>query len=329
MKRSYKIVFGMEYESIDDPPHPLSYPIRHAKERHWQSVHNQISEQTFDGRYAYLYAYEYWINESTDLTIEVYMNDLHVIYPLLDEVQICGERLDQAFRFELCPSEGAYFYVAAGHYRLHLPTGHHILVGFVVDAGMFRPPAIQQFSFLKHLVQAKKEGSTTSLKSVGFRVGPITVKYLCILFSILNPNTLNNEHILLKHLIFLIDLSRFKLLVDTDINNHLAGRCRQLLEILILQRGAQALIKEVAAVFLTDAQQLSREFHKFYGIRMKDYRNLLLLDYIEQLIVEHDKLGTTAHEVGFSGPSEMNRFIKKMTGLTSALFKQKLEQNTR
>lgn len=326
MKRPYNLTFSEDLSAINDPRKKVSFSIRNAKEMHWQSARNQISEQTFDGRYAYLYYYEYWISEAIDLTIEIIMPDLHLIYPLLNEVHISGKRIDQEFTFELSPAEGAYFYLAAGQYQLRLPVGHHILVGFVVDAGMFRPPAIQHFPFIKHLVQAKKVGSLTTLKSMGFRIGPITIKYLCILFSILNPNTLNNEHILLKHLIFLVDLSRFKLLDASDSAQPVAKRIRQLLEIMILQRGAQALIKEIAQVFLKAPEQLSREYQKFYGLNIQDDRNSLLLEHIERLIVEHDKVGTTAHEAGFSGPSEMNRFIKKMTGLTSSQFKQQAEQ---
>ncbi|WP_454879781.1 helix-turn-helix domain-containing protein [Sphingobacterium detergens] len=325
MKRPYNLTFSEDFSAINDPRKKVSFPIRNAKEMHWQSARNLISEQTFDGRYAYLYYYEYWISEAMDLPVEIIMPDLHLIYPLLNEVHISGKRIDQEFTFELSPAEGAYFYLAAGQYQLRLPVGHHILVGFVVDAGMFRPPAIAHFAFIKHLVQAKKEGSLTTLKSIGFRIGPITIKYLCILFGILNPNTLNNEHILLKHLIFLVDLSRFKLL-HTDSAQPIAKQIRQLLEIMILQRGAQALIKEIAQVFLTAPEQLSREYQKFHGLSIQDDRNKLLLEHIQQLIVEHDKVGTTAHEVGFSGPSEMNRFIKKMTGLTSSQFKQQAEQ---
>lgn len=326
MKRPYRLTLGADFICATHPQKTVSYSIRNAKEMHWQSAHNQISEQTFDGRYAYLYYYEYQIQKAMDLQVEIAMSDLHLIYPLLNEICISGKRIDQSFNFELSNAEGAYFYLAAGQYQLRLPVGHHILVGFVVDAGMFRPPAIAHFPFLKHLVQAKKEGSMTTIKSVGFRVGPITIKYLFILFSILNPNTLNNEYILLKHLIFLVDLSRFKLLDASDSAQPLAKRIRQLLEIMILQRGAQALIKEIAQVFLKAPEQLSREYQKFHGLSIQDDRNSLLLEHIERLIVEHDKLDTTAHEAGFSGPSEMNRFIKKLTGLTSSQFKQQAEQ---
>ncbi|WP_286862855.1 MULTISPECIES: AraC family transcriptional regulator [Sphingobacterium] len=326
MKRPYNLTFSEDFSLINHPRKKVSFSIRNAKEMHWQSARNQISEQTFDGRYAYLYYYEYWISEPMNLTVEIIMHDLHLIYPLLNEVLISGKRMDQEFTFELSPAEGAYFYLAPGQYQLHLPVGRHILVGFVVDAGMFRPPAIQHFPFLKNLIQAKKEGSLTTVKSVGFRVGSITIKYLCILFSILNPNTLNNEHILLKHLIFLIDLSRFKLLDAPYSTQPIAKQTRQLLEIMILQNGAQALIKEIAQIFLKAPAQLSREYQEFHGLSIQDDRNKLLLEHIQQLIVEHDKVGITAHEVGFSGPSEMNRFIKKMTGLTSSQFKQQAEQ---
>lgn len=313
------------YMRISQPSYALSYPIRHAQVQHWQSPNNSISEQIFDGRFAYLYYYEYHISQALDLPIHINIGDLHVLYPMLSTQNSYGtQQSNPDFTFKLSPGKGAYFYLAPGQYNLHLPVGHHILIGFVIDAGIFRPPAIQNFAFISHLVQAKKEQSTQSAKSADFRVSSTTLKYLRILFGRLNPHTLSNEHIILKHLIFLVELSRFKLL-DRPVQD-LVTQARELLQIMILQQGAQTQIQEIALILHTTHEHLSREHQKKYQSSLYSYRHELLLNLIEQAIVENEKLIATAEQTGFSGTSEMNRFIRQHTGLTASQFKQQAEQ---
>ncbi|VTR27831.1 AraC family transcriptional regulator [Sphingobacterium thalpophilum] len=326
MERSYQFRLPEDFKGTDRPQMAFSYPIRHAQQLHWQSGHNQISEQVFDGRYVYLYYYEYWIAEAMDIPIDITMPDVHLIYPLFTDEKIYGQRIGHGFTFELSSSRGAFFYLSTGYYKLQLPPGHHILVGFIMDGGMIRPPVIQQFGFIEHLIQAKKNRHSLPLKSVDFRVGPITLKYLQILFGRINPYTLKNEQMLLKHLIFLIDLSRFKLPDAQDVSLPLAERARQLLEHMVFQLGARAQIKEVAQILGVTPEQLSRSYQARFGIRPLDHRNQLLLIRIEQLIVEDDKLATTADEAGFSGPSEMNRFIRHMANMTASQFKIAVEK---
>lgn len=326
MKSPYELTLTEEFAHTDHPRHAVSHPIRHAQQRHWQSPVNQISEQLFDGRYAFLYYYEAWISDPITVHFDVSMHDLHLTYPLLNGPRIEGKRHDHPFDFALLPGQGCYFYLPTGNYTLQLPVGQHILIGFVVDAGMFRPPAIHSFAFIQHLVRAKKEGSPFPLCAVVFRVDPITVKYLLLLFAQLNPNTLDNEQLLLQHLIFLINLSRLNFLEEFGPAQHLADRAQQALEQLITHVGAQTQIQEVAQILGTSPANLSREYHRHRGIRIQDERNRLLLLQIEKIILLHDKQATVAYHIGFSGPSELNRFIRKISGMNTSQFKAYTQQ---
>lgn len=327
MKKPYNFTLTPDYRIVSCAKQPVTFPIRYALEIHWESPTSQISEQLFDGRFAFLYYYEYWLSEPMELLFEITLEDLHVLYPLLTEQSIFGKKENQGFNFELSPAQGTYFYLAKGKYKLKLPAGHHILIGFVIDAGMFRPPALQQFRFLRQLIQAKKDRSALSMKSIDFRVGPTTIKYLRIIFCRLNPHTLNNEHILLKHLIFLINLSRFKLLEDAYSDLPVPVQAKQLLAVMISHEGAQSRIGEIAQILHTAPEVLSRAYHKCFNMTIQEERKNLLLALIEQVIVEHEKLAATAEETGFSGHSEMNRFIKKLTGKTASQFKAEIEKN--
>ncbi|WP_209575099.1 MULTISPECIES: helix-turn-helix domain-containing protein [Sphingobacterium] len=320
MERSYDFVLPQEYEPVTSPPQRPVYPIRNAQVQHWQSVHNCICEQTFDGRYGYLYYYEFWMEHEENIPIYTSMGDLHLTYPLLSESPLRQSHYTQNFVTEFVEGRGAYLYLAKGEYRLTVPKGHHILVGFILDAGLFRPPANRHFSFLEHLVQAKKNQSALSGRSVTFHVGDVTIRQLQLLFSKINPNILDNEHMILKQLIFLIQLSRFK--ISEDGKEKLIDQARNLLQMMVLHQGAQVRLSDIAQVLSKSRDYINEEHKKTYGCTFHAYRNQMLLEYIASIIVGNEKLAITAEECGFSSITELHKFIKTQTGLTPLSFKQ-------
>ncbi|WP_286778652.1 MULTISPECIES: helix-turn-helix transcriptional regulator [Sphingobacterium] len=320
MERSYDFTLSQEYRAVDQPRQSVTYPIRNAQERHWTNQQNSISELTFDGRYGYLYCYEFWMEREENIPVYTSMGDLHLVYPLLSNSPLLQIHSAQDFVIDFVEGRGAYLYLAKGEYSLKIPKGHHIMVGFILDAGLFRPPANRHFSFLQDLIIAKKAQSKRSITSVTFRVGEITKRQLKLLFSRINPNILDNEHLILKHIIFLIQLSRFKL--RDDGHEMLIDRARNLLQLMILHQGAKARLCDIAEVLIVTRHHLNEEHKKHYGCKFISYRHQVLLDHIASIIVSNDKLLATAEECGFSSTTEMNAFIKKQTGLTSLNFKQ-------
>lgn len=320
MERSYDFVLPQEYQSADFTPDRISYPIRNAQVRQWKSYGSCISEQFFDGRYGYLYYYEFWMENDETISVYTALGDLHLTYPLLSASPLKQSHCEQDFVTEFVEGRGAYLYLAKGEYRLTVPKGHHILVGFILDAGLFRPPANRHFSFLEHLVQAKKSQSALSDKSVTFRVGDVTIRQLKLLFSKINPNILDNEHMILKQLIFLIQLSRFK--ISEDGKEKLIDQARNLLQMMVLHQGAQVRLSDIAQVLSKSRDYINEEHKKTYGCTFHAYRNQMLLEYIASIIVGNEKLATTAEECGFSSVIELNKFIKNQTGLTPGSFKQ-------
>lgn len=325
MKRSYDFSLPQEYQSVDLPSDSISYPIRNAHVRQWKSSGNRIIEQVFDGRYGYLYYYEFWMEHEETIPIYTLLGDLHLTYPLLSNSPLRQRHSRQDFAIDFVEGRGAYLYLAKGAYNLTIPKGHHILVGFILDAGLFRPPANRHFSFLQHLVQAKKNQSSQSDKSITFRVGDVTKRQLQLLFSKINPNILDNEHMILKQLIFLIQLSRFK--ISEDGKEKLIDQARNLLQMMVLHQGAQVRLSDIAKVLSKSRDYINEEHKKTYGCTFHDYRNQMLLEYIASIIVGNEKLATTAEECGFSSVIELNKFIKNQTGLTPLSFKQQQQHS--
>ncbi|WP_286861083.1 MULTISPECIES: helix-turn-helix domain-containing protein [Sphingobacterium] len=320
MERSYDFTLPQEYQLIGRPKYELGSPIRNAREQHWISLYNCISEQTFDGRYGYLYYYEFWMEREETIPVYTTLGDLHLTYCLQSDSPIRQRHHTHDFVMDFFEGWGAYLYIAKGEYGITVPKGHHILVGFILDAGLFRPPASRHFNFLQHLVTARKEQSSKADKSVTFRVGEVTRRQLQQLFSKINPNILDNEHMLLKHLIFLIQLSRFKLLGDNQ--EKLIDQARNLLQITILHQGAKTRLSDIAKVLLVSRDHINAEHKKHYGCKFHDYRNQLLLDLVASIIIGNEKLATTAEECGFSSINELNKFVKNQIGFTALTFKQ-------
>lgn len=327
MEKSYFLRMDSSYRTIDKLPKNLSYPIQHAEQQYWQSPHNLVGEQTFDGRYGYLYYYECWITQAERFTVETLRGDLHLLYSLHlgTTLRAVGQSTD--FVYDLARESGRYIYFPKGEYEFHFSVGHHLIIGFILDAGLFRPPANRLLHFIAPLVEAKRANSPLPIKTADFRANGSTLSHLLQLFTKINPYTLQTEHILLRYLIFLIDLSRFKFPDKTAPDQHLLIHdARSLLESFIQQQGARATIKTIAEELQCPATVLSRAHRKIFGCSFQTYRNQLLLDLIEQVILQHDKQAVTAYETGFAGPSEMNRFIRQFTGMTAAQFKDDVLQ---
>ncbi|MFD2555061.1 helix-turn-helix domain-containing protein [Sphingobacterium tabacisoli] len=322
MERTYELLLGEGCAGLPPPPYSPGQHIRHAHCRHWLIATGCIAEQVFDGRYAYLYHYEYWIDQETVIPIRAHKGDLHLIYALATT----GIIVSGIHRYELQAAQGAYLYLPIGIYEIKLQAGHHILVGFIIDAGIFRPPADRQFAFLAPLIQAKKTSENTPIIPIGFYIATTIIYYIKILFSKLNPHTLDNEYILLQHLIFLIHLTRFKLTGDSGTNDQqdLALRTHQLLRHLVVQQGAQAKVKDLSSLLGLGLRQLRQLYKARYHITLRTYRNQLLLEVINDILPQNEKLIQSAEQAGFSGISEMNRFIRKQTGLTASGLKNQL-----
>ncbi|ERJ59331.1 helix-turn-helix domain-containing protein [Sphingobacterium paucimobilis] len=322
MERTYELLLGESCLGLAPPPYTPSQQIRHAHCRHWLIATGCIAEQVFDGRYAYLYHYEYWINQETVIPIQAHKGDLHLIYALATTGIITSD----IHPHELQAAQGAYLYLPVGIHEIKLQAGHHILVGFIIDAGIFRAPADRQFTFLAPLIQAKKTCSSSLPAPIGFYIATATIHYIKLLFRKLNPRTLDNEYILLQHLIFLIHLTRFKLTKDSGANDRQdwARRAHQLLRHLVVQQGAQAKLKDLSSLLGLGLPQLRQLYKARYHITLRTYRNRLLLEVIKDILPQNEKLIQSAEQAGFSGMSEMNRFIRKQTGLTTSGLKNQL-----
>lgn len=303
-----------------------TYVIKNSKPRGWRSKAGTIYQQTFDGRYAYLYYYEFDLNEPVELAIQRKKGDLHLLYPLQNEgleLSFCHQSGDIPLQIQ---HEGNYTYSPKGNYKLNIAAGKHILIGFIIDAGVVRPPASRAYDFITPLNEAKRSKSPLPLQSASFKIGPLTMKILHNLFQNLRPREIRNEAQFLSYIIYLIELSRLKLMHAAEREqmhqpNKLIQHARKLLKVSIQSFGAKAILSDIAESLEIPLWRLSHAHQEYYKTSFLKYRNELLLKYVIQHIQAHDKMIEAALNCGFAGIAEMNRFLRSQTGQSSRFYK--------
>ncbi|NJI72443.1 AraC family transcriptional regulator [Sphingobacterium kitahiroshimense] len=327
MKRTITLNLPFGAKEVMNPKVEISYIMRNTETYYWEFDGNLVAEQTFDGRYAYLHYFEFWISKATTVTFRSHAPDLHLCYPIeIGEQPLImhDELLD--IKLTLNQNRASYLYLSVADFHVDLPIGHYIVRGITLDAGLFRPNIARSFEFVMPLVEAKRVGNSISMQSVDFLIGTLTKYELDAIFQNLNPKVLDNEHILIRHQIYLIKLSRLKIMMgDGSINTPLTiiKHVREILRLIIDQYGNKTLIGDLAESVQVDRSRLYKLHKEYYHCSLSTYRNELL---VERILREydhfHNNLSGLAYELNFAGLSELNRFFKKMKGQSLAQYQK-------
>lgn len=82
-------------------------------------------------------------------------------------------------------------------------------------------------------------------------------------------------------------------------------------------------LKEVAKKFDVDQGDLSRDFHKTYGISPKAYINGKRMAYVKERIGRNGLFGyELADELGFPSDASFYRWLKRATGMSFSVFRR-------
>ena len=254
--------------------------------------------------------------------------DLYLCYPLVSngEHPLVLHEINGPLTLHFQQDRACYLYLPEIEMTIELPVGHHIIIGITLDAGLFRPHLERSFEFVMPLVYAKRAADPVPLQSSDFKIGPLTRTEILNLFSQINPRNMENEYLLVHHQIYLITLSRLKIISETTkINTTIAlvDQARAYLELAVNKFGAKALIKDIVKSLQVEHNQLARLHQEYYGCRLHAYRNQLLLERIIRQLEDYpQQIATLAEKLNFAGHSELNRFFKKLTGKSISHFKK-------
>lgn len=328
MKQTIILNHPPDFQEVAHSDLRVTYPIRYAHTTYWANATNRYAIQTFDGRYAYIYYYEFWISTAMSLSFTSEAPDLYLCYPLVSngEHSLVLHEDNGQWSVHFQQNRACYLYLPETEITVKLPVGHHIIIGITLDTGLFRPHLERSFEFVMPLVYAKRTGDPTPLQSIDFKIGPLTRTEILNLFSKINPKVMENEYVLVHHQIYLITLSRLKIITETtEINNTitLVDQARAYLQLTVSKFGAKALIKDIAKSLQVDQARLTRLHHEQYGCSLQVYRNELLLQRIMRQLEDYpNQFATLAEELNFAGHSELNRFFRNMTGKSVGQFKK-------
>lgn len=328
MRRTVTTILPHGAKEVKHPEQRITHPMRHTECAYWEHDGNLFAEQTFDGRYTYLYYFEFWINTATKITFRSHAPDLHLFYPMViddDQTLIMHDEL-QDIKLSLTEERASYLYLAVADFQVYLPVGHYIIRAITLDTGLFRPTISRSYEFVMPLVYAKRAASNISIQSVDFTIDTFTNYEHDTTLLKLNPKVMDNEHVLVRYQVFMINLSRLKVMIeDGSINTPLTiiKHTRELLRLNVNQYGNKTFIGDIAASVQVDRSWLYKLHKEHYHCSLLTYRNELL---VERILLEYDhfpnNLSGLAYELNFAGLSELNRFFKNMKGQSLRQYKK-------
>lgn len=331
MKRSLHINFSAHFgQPLANHNPDVGKPqlcIRHAEKQHYRKLSDWAITQEFDGKHGYLYGYDLQLEQAMTITVRVDMGDLHVIYVVEGNADILIHDAAANIVCTLTAGRARYLYIPPGDYQVELSRGQHQIFGFYFDGGIFRNGNERSFRFLHEIIAGYRNRSANLLHSIDFPVGPQTLRCIQHCCCNLKKGDLDNEAFVLTELTRLMQLSKEKVFTEYEQTSDpelLIHRCRQLLAKGIAYQGNKAHIKLIAPQLGARYEYLNRLHKQFYGEKLSDYRNSLLVKHVETLLVGSFSLWEVAIQSGFHGPSELNRFFKKHRGMTLAQYRRSI-----
>src|SRR5690606_4478852 len=288
MKKSLHINLRAHFgQAIADqaPEHPKPWlNIRHADEQHYVNQENWAIAQEFDGKHGYLFGYDLWLEQAVTIPVRVDMGDLYVVYVVEGNDDILIVDAIDDLVCTLAPSRARYLYVPPGDYHVELSRGQHQIFGFYFDVGIFRDGNERSFRFLHDIIAGYRNRSEKLVHSVDFPVGPQTLRCIQHICRNLKKGDLDNEAFVLTELTRLMQLSKEKVFDEYEQVSDpelLIQRCRELLAKSIASQGNKAQIKLIAMQLRARYEYLNRLHKQFYGEKLSDYRNKLMVKHIE------------------------------------------------
>ncbi|WP_165384613.1 AraC family transcriptional regulator [Sphingobacterium corticibacterium] len=331
MKKSLHINFRAYFgqpvadHASDEPQARI--PIRHADTQYYVNRSDWAITQEFDGKHGYLYSYDLYFEQPVNVPAHVDIGDLYVIYVLDGNNDILLRDLSADSVCTHSPQRARYLYIPPGDYQFELTAGRHQVFGFYFDGGIFRDGNERSFHFLHDVIAGYRSQSAKLVHSVDFFIGPQTVRCIQYCCHHLKKGDLDNEAFILRELTRLMQLSKEKVYNEYEQTSDpelLIHRCRQLLAKEIAYQGNKTQIKLIAPQLRARYEYLNRLHKQFYGEKLSDYRNRLLVKHVETLLIGPFSLWEVALQSGFHGPSELNRFFKRHRGITLAEYRRSI-----
>lgn len=296
----------------------------------WKSTLGEVILQEYDGLDGFIYHIELQLHQRVSIAMEADRNDLHGLYNLGSTVALKLIDPEAPAPYKINNKRARFFYLPKREYQLEVPPGRTELFGFYFQPKLFRDNNERPFTFLHPLIAAFRTEQSSSLSSIDFRIGESTLLYIGDLLRNVKKGDLSSERFITNILIALILLSRVKVYDEyerTTEPEELLNRCRQRIIEQINQTSKPIKLKNIAAQLLVRLEYLCRLHKKHYHITIMTYADTLLVEKAKGLLKEHYNLLEISEKCGFTDANSLNRFFKRMTGMTPKEYRNTLHNN--
>ena len=273
--------------------------------------------QDFKGRLGYLQQFDFVLDETASLPINVKQSDLYIIYLMQasDSIQIVNAQ--NASVTSLNKRRARYIYLPRGYYYLHVPPGTYQLFVCYFDVGIFDAGADHDFDFLQPLLEAHRQKSSTPLVSSDFMAGPVTVIYIRSLCKKLKKADVDSQIAIIFHLKEMIKLSKRK--IDRELeavteNEGMVKTAKTLIELGVEENGMRYDLSSLTDVLPLGEANLTLLFKKQFGVTPTQYKKRYLIEKAKVMLLSGETVISVADQLGFTHERSFYRLFKRITG---------------
>lgn len=283
-------------------------------------------EQEFKGFLGYIQYYEIEIDTDIVIPMEVRQRDIYGLYSLRvkGRMHLSDQHGKKITQFK--DRRALYQYLPPGEYYLHLTAGKYRFLCVYFDIGIFDGGADESFDFIKELLDAHRTATNIPLKTIDFRIGPVTEYTIEHLFANLKAGDLDCQIFIIHTMKELVKLARTKIAEARDGSTHkarLANSAKLLIALYVDKDGIKCSLERVADKLATSVNNLQKIFKAETGKTPTQY----IIELVITRAKQHLDLGKTSDDTatacGFGDLSNFYRFFKRETKITPKQYQDK------
>lgn len=283
-------------------------------------------EQEFKGFLGYLQYYEISVDADIIIPMEVGQRDIYGLYSLRvkGRMHLRDQQGKKITQFK--DRRALYQYLPPSEYYLHLTAGKYQFLCYYFDIGIFDGGADESFDFLRELLDAQRTAAEAPIKTLDFRIGPVTEYTIEFLFANLKKGDLDSQVFIIHTMKELVKLALKKINEERDGMTHkarIANAAKLLIEHYVKQDGIKCNLERIADKLAISVNYLQKVFKAETGKTPTQCINELVLAFAKSRLDHGENRSDTATACGFGDLSNFYRFFKREAGLTPKEYQDK------
>lgn len=192
--------------------------------------------------------------------------------------------------------------------------------------------ADESFDFIQELLDAQRSAAPNPIKTIDFRIGPVTEYTIEQLFANLKAGDLDCQVFIIHTVKELVKLARTKIAEARDDSTHkarIANSAKLLIALYVEEDGIKCSLERVADKLAISVNYLHIIFKAETETTPLQYINELLLIRIKIYLDQSLSIGETADKCSFADTSGLHKFFKREAGITPNQYINRKESRNR